>query len=275
MTPPGAAANQEAVLSSLGAALLVLVAHLVLGTVFQALMLDTRNGHGLSPDECAAIGQLLSAGMVVATLLTLRGFGHRSLFHAGDQPLAGVAWATTLPVLMLVPGLLVLGGWLDRLLMQVFPLSAWESTWFDSMVDGSLVTLVSVCVLAPVLEETLFRGLLLRGFLLRYPPSTAIVHSAAVFGLAHFNVYQFCAAFLIGLILGEIYRRHRSLLPCILLHGAYNASVLWLSTPDDQGRLSPVAQWLNEPTVIAAALLAGAWAAGRLLGWPAMKTRRP
>jgi membrane protease YdiL (CAAX protease family) len=257
MTPPPA---HEGALSSLGAALLMVVALLVTGSVAQALVFDTRFLHGLDAAQSSAMAQLLSVGIVVATLLTLRGFGYRSLFHASAQPPTSVTGQTALPVLMLVPGMLVIASGLNALLSWVFPLSEWEAKWFDSVLDGSFVSMVSACVLAPVLEEMLFRGLVLRGFLVRYPPSTAIVHSAAVFGLAHFNIYQFCSAFLIGLVLGELYRRFRSLLPCILLHGAFNAGVLWLAAATGAEAESGAAEWMNHPvtTVIALTVFAGA-----------------
>ncbi|WP_245725426.1 CPBP family intramembrane glutamic endopeptidase [Pandoraea oxalativorans] len=82
------------------------------------------------------------------------------------------------------------------------------------------------CRFAPVVEEMLFRGIVLRGFLTQYPSGTAIAHSAAVFGLAHLNIYQVVTLPLIGLILGKMYERTRSILPGILLHMAYNTAVV-------------------------------------------------
>ena len=53
----------------------------------------------------------------------------------------------------------------------------------------------------------------------------AIVWSAALFGIAHMNLYQFATAFAIGIVAGWLYERCRSLWPCILLHAAYNGFV--------------------------------------------------
>ncbi|WP_346779543.1 CPBP family intramembrane glutamic endopeptidase [Burkholderia sp. Ac-20345] len=101
------------------------------------------------------------------------------------------------------------------------------------------------CLVAPVLEEMLFRGIMLRSFLRQYPPGTAIAHSAAVFGLAHLNVYQFVLAFGIGLLIGKLYAATRSLLPGILLHAFYNTIVVIvaLKTPFDLTRESLVKIW--------------------------------
>ena len=51
-----------------------------------------------------------------------------------------------------------------------------------------------------VLEEMLFRGVTLRGFLRRYSRTFAIRWSAALFGIAHLNLYQFMTALAIGIV---------------------------------------------------------------------------
>ena len=49
-------------------------------------------------------------------------------------------------------------------------------------------------------------------------PRNAIIISALVFGLVHFNPWQFIGAFLLGLVLGVVYFKTKSLLMPILLH---------------------------------------------------------
>lgn len=92
---------------------------------------------------------------------------------------------------------------------------------FERMVKGP-GAFVTVCLLAPVVEEMLFRGIILRSFLHQYPSRPAIAGSAFIFGLAHLNLYQFVTAFLFGLVAGWLYERSRSLWPPILLHAACN-----------------------------------------------------
>ncbi len=83
-------------------------------------------------------------------------------------------------------------------------------------------------VLAPVLEETVFR-LILFGLLRRklsLMPSALI--SAALFGIYHGNAVQFLYAFLMGVLFAIAYEKdHRPPVP-ILLHASANASVLYL-----------------------------------------------
>jgi len=124
-----------------------------------------------------------------------------------------------------------------------------------------------------VLEEMLFRGVILRGFLQHYPPGLAIAGSAIVFGLAHMNLYQFVVAFVIGGLSGWLYARTRSLLPSIVLHACYNGSLTawewWAdaastasSAPTEAAAVSATAQ-IKAGT--SAALAGGRWL-WRLLG---------
>jgi len=138
--------------------------------------------------EQGALAQLLGNGLLFTGLMAFKRMHYGELFHSGQSSIRATMAVTLLPVLAMVPGLLVVGGWMNQLLVDVFPLSSWEQRAFAEMSDLSVAALVGVCVLAPVLEEMLFRGIILRSFLKRYPPGLAIVHSAAVFGLAHMNV---------------------------------------------------------------------------------------
>ena len=120
---------------------------------------------------------------------------------------------------------LLTAGVLSMFVYLLFPISSEESSMFAEMMAPGIVPFLSTCVLAPVLEEMLFRGVILRSFLLQYSRTKAILASSLIFGIAHMNVYQLATAFAIGIVAGWLYERCRSLWPCILLHAAYNAFV--------------------------------------------------
>jgi membrane protease YdiL (CAAX protease family) len=73
------------------------------------------------------------------------------------------------PVLLLVPLTMMLDGVLIDCLEALLPVSAWEQQAFAGMVAGTLPAVVATCIVAPVVEEMLFRGILLRSFLEQYP----------------------------------------------------------------------------------------------------------
>ena len=101
---------------------------------------------------------------------------------------------------------------------------------------------VAVGILAPLAEEVVFRGAILRtllGIMSKKNHWVAIIISAALFGLAHFNAAQFINALLMGLLLGWMYYRTKSLVPGILLHWVNNtmAYVLTNIMPQSDGKL--------------------------------------
>jgi membrane protease YdiL (CAAX protease family) len=86
----------------------------------------------------------------------------------------------------------------------------------------------------------LFRGVILRSFLQQYSRTTALLWSSLLFALAHLNAYQFFTALILGIVLGWLYERTRSLWPSILLHAAFNTFVTYLAnaeTPEPQRSL--------------------------------------
>lgn len=90
------------------------------------------------------------------------------------------------------------------------------------LLQPNIFSLLSVAIAAPILEELLFRGIILEGFLRNYSPQKAIIWSAVIFGLAHLNPWQAFGAIAIGLLIGWLYWKTDSLLPGIFLHFANN-----------------------------------------------------
>ena len=112
---------------------------------------------------------------------------------------------------------------------------------------------VAVGVLAPLVEEMVFRGALLRTLLDMVSKKNhwvAIMVSAFVFGLVHGNMAQFVNAMIMGLMLGWMYYRTRSIVPGILLHWVNNtlAFVLCNILPQSDGKLIDIFGG-NETTV--------------------------
>ncbi len=62
------------------------------------------------------------------------------------------------------------------------------------------------------------RGILLEGLLLRNKPYISIVISASMFSLMHGNLVQIPNTFFMGLIIGWVYYKTRSVIPCIFAH---------------------------------------------------------
>ena len=89
------------------------------------------------------------------------------------------------------------------------------------LTDGGPLALFTTIIVAPVVEEYVFRKQLLDRCG-RYGEKTAMVFSALAFGLFHMNFYQFFYAFGVGLILAYVYLRTRSLRYPVLIHMIIN-----------------------------------------------------
>lgn len=195
--------------------------------VVGSALYDLRSLLGIGVDDLMSLALVLGNGVLITTSLQLTQLSYRTLLHPSTQSPQAVMGVLALPLLCLLPGLYVAMGAVDAVVTALFPMSVAETEMFERMRAGTPIALLMTCVIAPLVEEMLFRGLILRSFLRQYPRGLAIAGSALLFGAAHLNVYQFAAGSLVGLLLGWLYERTRSLWPCIALHAAYNACVVW------------------------------------------------
>ena len=85
-----------------------------------------------------------------------------------------------------------------------------------------------------------FRGAIERALLRRYKPWVAIVASGLIFGVIHVNPVQVVYASLAGILLGWLYWRTRSLVPCMVVHVLNNCFSVCLT------RSFPEAESLRE-----------------------------
>ena len=86
---------------------------------------------------------------------------------------------------------------------------------------------IGAVILAPIIEELLFRGLLLRALLRRMAPVTAVVVSAVIFALVHYlgdpNTLPFLPALTgLGAVLAVVALRSGELSTSIFIHAGFN-----------------------------------------------------
>jgi len=82
--------------------------------------------------------------------------------------------------------------------------------------------LLQSVIAAPILEELIFRGIILDGLLKKYSPTKSILISSLIFGLIHLDRYEFVTALLMGIFIGWVYCRTRSLTFSIIIHAVAN-----------------------------------------------------
>jgi uncharacterized protein len=85
-----------------------------------------------------------------------------------------------------------------------------------------LLNLLLAGVLAPLVEETLFRGLIFGSLRTYCGKWTAAAISAAIFSGLHFQAYGFIPRFILGIVLVYLADKYKSLYPSVALHSLNN-----------------------------------------------------
>ena len=181
----------------------------------------------------AALGYLLYALLAIGVWRACRRAGMPARALVGAPPRDPHAWALVslaVPLLSIeiaaMPAVLSALAWiapeqLGRLLQEA-----------DDFVGGHGV--VMAVVLAPVVEELVFRGVLLRAFVARWGLWRGVMVSALAFGLLHLDSL---GAVAFGVVMSMLYMRTGTLLVPIACHAVYNGIIVvagpWMQ--DDGG----------------------------------------
>jgi uncharacterized protein len=197
---------------------------LLVADVATSVLLDASR---LLPVDGRAPAMLLAIScadaMVLGWFLRRRGLTWWNALHPAPVRAQAVMGLLALPVLLVSPALFLASGLVDDAVRAAFPMPDRLRQLFDELFGGGPASFLAIVVVAPFVEEVLFRGIILRGLLTRMSAPKAIVLSSVLFGAMHANVYQFVDAGVFALVLGWFYVRFRSTLPCILLHALANA----------------------------------------------------
>lgn len=127
-----------------------------------------------------------------------------------------------LPILL---GALGLGIALSELDNLVGPALVRDNVFIRALArrhSNEAINLITIAIIAPVTEELLFRGVILGGLLLRRRSATYVVVVAVLFACFHLNPYQMLSSFLLGLLLGLVFLKTESVIPCIVAHAFFN-----------------------------------------------------
>ncbi|WP_394941174.1 CPBP family intramembrane glutamic endopeptidase [Psychromicrobium sp. YIM B11713] len=130
------------------------------------------------------------------------------------------------------------------------------STGFDQHVQtqqssGFVLSLLVSLLVAPVVEETLFRGILYPILRKKVGVVVAAMFSSLLFAAMHGNAVQAVAVIPLGLLLALVAERTHRIWPCAVLHLAYNFAAMMFP--------QPAIQTMSTPPCIG--LFSAAWAA--------------
>ncbi len=202
--------------------LLQFVVHLVGASIYAAVEgVDAQTVlAGMAVGEYGwllAVEMVVSSGLAIWLFLRLR-WAPVSRDYLASKPWTALAW-----VALLTLGLLLPSQWLYEQLQVSM------SEDYQRLFEGILKEpwgYAAIGFLAPLAEEMVFRGAVLRtllGLFDRRRHWLPIAISALLFALVHWNMAQGLHAFLMGLLIGWMYYRTESIVPGLVLHGVNNS----------------------------------------------------
>jgi len=97
---------------------------------------------------------------------------------------------------------------------------------FGDNIFGYVSLTVSAFIIAPVVEEALFRGFILSTIMKFISPLSSILITSILFAILHFEFSSVIPLFMIGCILGWIYYKTKSIWACLLFHAINNGVAL-------------------------------------------------
>lgn len=134
-------------------------------------------------------------------------------------------WKTVGKITVVALGIQVVGSYIAAIITFIFQGFGVTLTTPDFSASPDIATnimlFVYTCIAAPILEELLFRGFLLKAFS-KVSIRFGIIASAVFFGLFHLNFPQFIAATLMGIVFGYAAYKTGSIIPAIIIHASLN-----------------------------------------------------
>ena len=174
--------------------------------------------------EHPAVLALIS--VIAFGLILMRGLKRAKASFGEICPLVPIRLPLLFPMALTVIGASILVSETDNLLRTFLPAPTWFYDYLKSLVGGEISlwgSILSLVVVAPLTEELLVRGLILRGFLSHYSTRKAILASAIFFGVLHLNPWQLIGATALGILFAWWFIETRSMLPCFFGHAFANA----------------------------------------------------
>ena len=130
--------------------------------------------------------------------------------------------AAALAYLIWFPLSFYLGDFVDQWYLDAPPIVYFQSGTL--LILPNILSLISLCVLAPILEEIVFRGFLLHRWANKFGLLRAVLLSSLIFGVGHADVI---ASMCFGIGMCVIYLTTQSLLTAIVIHALWNLAC-WL-----------------------------------------------
>lgn len=209
----------------------LVVAALVIGIGITNGDLPLAEGQGMAAAPLFWLGVLIYGVVAAAVYL----FAARRT--QGDWSLLGFgafAW-WWLPLAPVITMAMLLGmGLVNVALVMPFTGGEFENPQIEALTGGGSslsldelgALMILVAVVAPIVEELFFRGMLYPVLRQRWSAMAAIVINGFLFALIHVMPILLPGLFLVGMVLAWVRERSGSIIPCMVIHALQNSTVL-------------------------------------------------
>lgn len=185
----------------------------VMGTEFQMIMA------GMVTGDFSGLLVLLN---FISSVITLLIFALAKWTPLEKEYMASKPWGALFWVVLFTVGTILPLQWIYDQTRLIMP------EHYERLFEGIMAKpygYLSIGILAPLVEEMVFRGAVLRRLLEVLNGKwhwVSIFISAFLFGAVHGNLAQFVHAFILGCVIGWMYYRTRSIAPGVVLHWVNN-----------------------------------------------------
>ena len=190
------------------------VLQLILGVIMGIFMADTT----------LANSDLIFWILTMAPLYLVSvpiGYWMMSKIPAEDCPKQKLRLGRFLLLMLMCMPIMYAGNLIGNILSSLLSGGTAENPLIDLIMDKPLYSFFFAVLLAPFVEEFLFRRQIIDR-LGKYGEKTAILFSGITFGLFHMNLFQFFYAFGLGVIFAYVYTRTRMLRYPVIMHMIIN-----------------------------------------------------
>ena len=161
------------------------------------------------------------------------------------SPLGGILCALLAVVMTIASGFCT-----EPLVSLLPPMPDFLKEALTNLTTGNIwLNFLMVSIFAPIFEEWLCRGMVLRGLLAnKIRPAVAIPVSALFFAVIHLNPWQALPAFIMGCLFGYVYYKTGSLKLTMLMHFANNTLALVVGHIDSLKDMESWQEVIPSPT---------------------------
>jgi len=144
---------------------------------------------------------------------------------------------TFISIFLISIGFIIIIDELDRIIYSLFGAPEYLQEIIDQLkitsIYSGFIIIVTTAIIAPLVEEMLFRGYLQKVLEESWKDITkAILVTSLFFALIHLNPYWIVQIYLLGMLLGYLSWRTNSIIPGIILHGLNNGFAVALNNTE-------------------------------------------